>query len=74
MGQSKKSKPTGMKFEFYISVDGADYVPLDSLSADERAAATEKMVSRFAAPIEKWLAGKPEVWQTLCQEGTLADA
>ncbi len=74
MGKSKTRKPTGFKFEFYISIEGAPYVPLDSLSSEERQKAEQKLVENFGRSIEQSLCGQAEQWLALCEEGTLVDA
>lgn len=73
-GAVKKKKPTGFKFEFYISLEGAPYVPLNSLSPSERSRAEQKMVENFGRAIEQSLCGQREQWLSLCEEGTLVDA
>ena len=70
-GAAKKKKPTGFKYEFYISLEGAPYVPLDSLSSEERERAGETLAKNFIKSIENSLMGHPEQWLALCKEGTL---
>lgn len=61
-------KKQELKFECYISIDGAEPVPLESLTAEEKAYASQKMTDRLSENMSRYYSAHPEQYARLCSD------